>query len=280
MREKSFSRKDKLMTKFPRIMVGGVSLPRLICGTNWFLGYSHTSAAKDRFIKEYFDRKKIADILETFLKHGVDAVLGPTNDLLAGAIREAQQRTGKKIIYICTPGVIEDLDWVAKNGAMFCFPHQSVVDPMVDISRKKIPGVETWLKAIRERGLIPGLSTHNPEAIVCADSDNLDVESYTQPYNASGFLCQVETDWIATVIRQARKPVMVIKPLAAGHLLPHTGLAFVWSTIRPIDMVAIGTMSSYEAEEDIELSLSFLEQRNANVQLQKTRSKKGLEFNT
>jgi len=261
-------------------MVGGVSLPRLICGTNWFLGYSHTSAAKDRFLKEYFDRKKIADILEIFLKHDVDAVFGPTNGLLAEAIQEAQQRTGKKIIFICIPEKIEDLDWVAENGATFCFPHQCVVDPMLDTSGKKIPGVEIWLKAIRERGLIPGLSTHKPETIVCADSNNLDVESYTQPYNASGFLCQVETDWVAAVIRQARKPVMVIKPLAAGHLLPHAGFAFVWSTIRPIDMVVIGTMSPYEAEEDIELSLSFLEQRNANVKLQKTRSKKDLEFNT
>jgi hypothetical protein len=40
------------MTEFPRTTVGGVSLPRLIAGTNWFLGYSHTSLAKDRFIKE------------------------------------------------------------------------------------------------------------------------------------------------------------------------------------------------------------------------------------
>jgi hypothetical protein len=40
---------------FPRTMVGGVSLSRLIIGTNWFLGYSHTSLAKDNFIKSYQD---------------------------------------------------------------------------------------------------------------------------------------------------------------------------------------------------------------------------------
>jgi len=32
---------------FPRTTVGGVSLPRMIIGTNWFLGWSHTTAAKD-----------------------------------------------------------------------------------------------------------------------------------------------------------------------------------------------------------------------------------------
>jgi len=39
------------MTEFPRTNVGGVSLPRMIIGSNWFLGYSHTSLAKDHFIK-------------------------------------------------------------------------------------------------------------------------------------------------------------------------------------------------------------------------------------
>ena len=53
---------------FPRTTVGGVSVSRLIIGTNWFLGYSHTSAAKDQFIKSYQTRESIADILEVFLE--------------------------------------------------------------------------------------------------------------------------------------------------------------------------------------------------------------------
>jgi len=38
------------LNKFPRTTVGGVSLPCLLVGTNWFLGWSHTSLAKDIFI--------------------------------------------------------------------------------------------------------------------------------------------------------------------------------------------------------------------------------------
>ena len=44
------------MDEFPRTMVGGVSLPRLIIGSNWFKGYSHTSVPKDHFILEYQTR--------------------------------------------------------------------------------------------------------------------------------------------------------------------------------------------------------------------------------
>jgi hypothetical protein len=42
-------------------------------------------------------------------------------------------------------------------------------------------------------------------------------------------------------------------------------------------MVTIGTMSPYEAEEVIELSLACLERRKAEVELQFTRSKKALQ---
>ena len=124
--------------------------------------------------------------------------------------------------------------------------------------------------------MIPGLSSHMPEAVTCADACGADVETYIQPYNAAGFLCQVETDWLQRIFHGARKPVMTIKPLAAGRLLPPTGLAFVWSTIRDCDLVTIGVMSAYEAEEVVEISRAYLEGRRAAVELQYTRSKKSL----
>jgi len=91
------------MDLFPRTTVGGVSLPRLIVGSNWFLGYSHTSLAKDKFIKDFQTRDKIAGILSVFLENGVDAVMGPVNPLLENAIQEAEQKSGQSIIRIYTP---------------------------------------------------------------------------------------------------------------------------------------------------------------------------------
>jgi hypothetical protein len=65
------------MSAFPRTTVGGLSLSRIIIGTNWFLGWSHTTAAKDAHIREHVcNRNKIADIFEVFLKRGVDTIMG------------------------------------------------------------------------------------------------------------------------------------------------------------------------------------------------------------
>mgnify|MGYP001281080947 FL=1 len=266
------------MNKFPRTIVGGISLPRLICGTNWLLGYSHTSSGQNNFIKQYMDEEKVVEIFMTFLKYDIDAVMGPSNDFLVKCIKKAENKSGKKIMYICTPGKIEEVEWAKENGATFCFPHQSVTDTFVNREKKSMEGIEVWLKKIREFDMIPGLSTHTPETILYADKENIDVESYIQLYNVLGFLCQVEIEWIHNIIHEAKKPVMTIKPLAAGRISPFPGLVFVWNTIRDIDMVTIGCMSQYEVEEDINISLSILEKRKTDIELQKTRSKKSFEI--
>ena len=87
---------------------------------------------------------------------------------------------------------------------------------------------------------------------------------------------QVEVDWVHRVIQKAKKPVLTIKPLAAGRLLPLVGLAFNWATLRDQDMVCIGCLTPDEAKEDIEISLAQLERRAAQVELQGTRSKASL----
>jgi hypothetical protein len=86
----------------------------------------------------------------------------------------------------------------------------------------------------------------------------------------------VEADWVMRGIKNAKKPVMTIKPLAAGRLLPPVGLAFVWNTIRDQDMVTIGTTTPDEAREVIDLSLDFLNRRLPDNELQTTRSKEFL----
>lgn len=275
------------MMPFPRTNVGGVSLSRMIIGTNWLLGYSHQSLAKDAFIKSYQDAKRIADVLEVYLNAGVDTAMAwlNTNPVFVEGFQEAQERTGKKVIVIDTPslplngteidfdGTARILDQSAADGAAFLLPHQCFTDVMLDRAARRIRGMDRVCAMIRERGMIPGLSTHMPESVVYADESSLDVETYVQIYNAAGFLMQVEVEWAHQIIHNAAKPVLSIKPMAAGRLSPLVGLAFAWSTLRDQDMVAVGAMTPGEASEDIELSLSLLERRTPDITLQRTRSK-------
>lgn len=277
------------MNEFPRTTVGGISMPRMIIGSNWFLGYSHTSLAKDKFIKEHQTRERIARILAVFLQNGVDAVMAGPTQLLEEAILDAEDQTGRRMIRILTPifnvvpgGKPEQepevmIDLCKKLNATFCMPHQAVTDALIDRTIGKIRDIDRYTSLIRERGMVPGLSSHMPESVVYADKTGADVETYIQIYNSAGFLMQVEADWVQRIIKNAQKPVMTIKPLAAGRLLPIAGLAFVWNTIRPQDMVTIGTTTPDEAREVIDLSLDLLSHQMPQLELQKTRSKSSLQ---
>jgi hypothetical protein len=270
-------------------MIEDLSVSRLVIGTNWFLGFSHTSKAKDLDIVETMTAERIADILVTFMKAGVDTLYGMRPDpKLVQGVAEAEQRTGKKCITIAIPTLPKEicpdsageaereLDAHADIGVSVCMPHQCTTDALVNRRTRSLDGMETYLRMIRERGMIPGLSTHMPETPEYADASGLDVATYIQIYNAAGFLMQIEIDWVQRMIWRAKQPVITIKPLAAGKLPPLVGLAFSWSTIRERDMVCIGTSSPYEAEEVVEYSLSILEHRVPHVELQKTRSKESL----
>jgi hypothetical protein len=263
----------------------------MIIGTNWFLGWSHCTAAKDAFIKEEIaNPKRLADIIEVFFRAGVDTIMGLINGpVLPEAIKEAEDRTGVKAIVVSTPGfptnprtpfdgwdlgeVERILDAQVEHGATFCLPHTSTTDVMVDKCTREVRQFDVLCRMIRDRGMIPGLSTHVPESIIYADETGLDVETYISLYNAMGFLMQVEVDWTNRIIHGAKKPVMTIKPLAAGQIRPFQGLAFSWTTLRDIDMVTVGTMTPREAQEVIDISLDILSRRRTTVKLQETRSK-------
>ena len=279
------------MAHFPRTKVGGVSLPRMIIGTNWFLGYTHCTNAKTECVQRLvMNPKSIADIIEVFLKAGVDAIMCPhTKTCMFDAIREAEQRTGTKAIVIATPSfstnprtpfdgfdlseAARTLDEVAANGASFCMPHTSTTDVMVDKCMREVRRMDALCRLIRERGMIPGLSTHVPETVVYADETGLDVETYIQIFNSMGYLMQLEVDWVARIIQEAKKPVMTIKSMAAGQLRPYQALMFSWNAIRDCDMVTVGTMAPEEAKELVDLSLDILARRPNLAELQKTRSK-------
>ncbi|MCX7029578.1 MAG: hypothetical protein NTU62_05595 [Spirochaetes bacterium] len=266
---------------FPRTTVGGVSLSRMIVGTNWMLGYSHTSGAADALIaRAGRSPGAIAAIVGAFLERGVDAMMGGfgENPVLNDGVKMAEDRAGRGIVRIDSPIVdVADsaearrraaatFDRSRAAGAVFCMPHHTSVEQLVDKGRQLIHRLPDYLSLIRDRGMLPGLSAHMPEVVVYADANGYDVETYIQIYNCAGFLMQVEVEYIHRVIWNAKKPVMTIKPMAAGRLSPFVGLSFSWATIRPCDLVTVGCLTPEEAAEDVEISLAAIERRRPDIE--------------
>ena len=270
-----------MLQQFPRTMVGGVSLPRILIGTNWLLGWSHTGAAADKAIQERYQKPEdFYPVFRAYLDHGINAVMGPISSipLALNAVRYAEQKYGQKIIIIDTPALdVDDTPEArakanatvknsAASGCTFCLIHHTSQEQLVNKNKEEITRLPDYLAMIRDAGLIPGLSAHMPEAILYSDKNGYDVETYIQIFNCMGFLMQVEVEAVAKIIRNAKKPVMTIKPFAAGRTTPFIGLNFNWDVIRPCDMITIGASTELEAREDIEYSFAALERRAPNVE--------------
>lgn len=266
--------------EFPRTTVAGVSLSRMIIGTNWMLGWSHKNPSVDHQIKRRFPDGKCAWLmLKNFLDHGVDTIMGMMQQerIMQEAVRYAEEHSGKKMIVVDTPIINVDDNRQAREearrvihrckeaGAAFCLLHHSSVEQLVNKNKHEITRLEDYTQMIREEGMIPGLSAHMPEIILYADENEYDVETYIQLYNCVGFLMQVEVETVAKIIHQAKKPVMTIKPMAAGRVTPFVGLNFVWNTIREQDMVTVGCTDAEEAMEDIEISRAAIERRLPDI---------------
>ena len=269
-----------MMTQFPRTVVGGLSLSRMIIGTNWLAGWSHRTPSADAMIKErHAAPESIEPMLDVFLSHGVDTMMAPFGQTPAilEAVRRAEQKHGRGMILIDTPMINVDDNPNARReaeaairrsremGAQFCLLHHSSAEQLVNKNKHEITRLDDYTKMIRDAGLIPGLSAHMPELVVYSDEQGYDVETYIQIYNCMGFLMQVEIETVNQIIRAAKKPVMTIKPMAAGRCTPFVGLNFSWATIRDCDMVTVGCFNEREAAEDVELSLAALERRAPNV---------------
>ncbi|MDO5444560.1 MAG: hypothetical protein Q4F31_02950 [Eubacteriales bacterium] len=266
---------------FPRTEVGGVSLPRMIIGTNWLLGWSHTGAAADQGIKDRYQKPSdFYPILHEYLENGINAIMGPASDheLLVEAIHYTEDRDGKGFIIVDTPvvdvsdslnGRIEAEKIIKKSaqiGSSFCLIHHVSVEQLINKGKREITRLPDYLTMIRENGLIPGCGAHMPEVILYCDANQYDVETYIQIFNCMGFMMQIEIENVARIINSAKHPVMTIKPMAAGRTTPYVGLTFNWNVIRNCDMVTVGANSALEAREDIEYSFAALEHRFPDVE--------------
>jgi hypothetical protein len=266
---------------FPRTTVAGVSLPRLLIGSNWIFGWSHTGHAADVFIKEQHSTVDATlSVLNAFLGYGIDAWMAPfsSHPEALEKIRRIQDKIGKKIILIDTPILNMDDSEAARKesraiiktsaeiGSTFCLIHHSCCEQLINKNKKTMDRLPDYTDMIREAGLIPGLSAHMPEIIQYTDLNGYDVETYIQIFNCLGFLMQVEIESVIRIIHEAKKPVMTIKPMAAGRTTPYVGLTFNWNVLRPQDMITVGCVTEHEAHEDVEISLAALEKRLPNLE--------------
>ncbi len=270
------------MSEMQYTRIDGLKISRIICGSNPFFGYSHFTRSRDMWMRRYFTDSRIEEVMEEGCRLGINCILSGIQERLHPIILNLREK-GYNMHWICTPGgssiseVKRGIKWCSDHDVEICMPHQNYTDNNLVPSENRLIGYHQLVGKIRDRGMIPGLSTHRPETVVTMDKSDEDVETYVLPFNSIGFLSNVEVEWVQRVINNTPKPLMIIKPLAAARLTPEVGLPFVLGNIKPEDAVSIGFSNPMEVQEDMQIVTSVLSGQIERMPLTTSRSKEIFE---
>lgn len=245
------------MFNFPVIDIEGVKVPKFLIGINSLLGWSHTSAGRDEWIKKYFTVDKIAGVFAHCIRLGLYGVLGPVYPKLHDAIKMAEDMTGQGMLFVST--TFGDVNTTAQQvktlkdfGSPICCIHGGWADGW-QVRDGKLEGFENLLSIIRDAGLIPGSACHNAKILKILNDNNYDCAVFVTPVNKMGFYMNPSKEFALEVIGNCSKPIIAIKPLASGRFEEgkvKDWLKWVMDTKGVFAMV-IGFMSEEEATEDI-----------------------------
>lgn len=245
------------MNGIPMVDVEGVKVPKLLIGTNSLLGWSHTSAGRDRWIRKYFTSRRIAKVFEKCIELGVHGVLGPVWPRLVKAIGIAEKETGEQMVFVSTTigdpnDTQKQLDALKGLYSPVCCIHGWWTDNW-SVENGRLVGFETQLQMIRGAGLVPGVACHNGDRLRMVDEGGYDVSVFVTPVNKLGFYMSPNQKSILDAVSRTRKPVIAIKPLAGGRFdegkIPEW-LEWVLNQ-DGVSGLCVGFMSKEEAQEDI-----------------------------
>jgi len=249
----------------PKVRIGGYGVTRLVLGSNPFLGFSHFSQARSRWLRGYFTVDRVVEVMRRCQELGVNAVVGPADEKLFQALEEAGKASGERMTWISTtygkpdPGQqSREIRWLAGRGAEICLIHAGYTDTHHVQAENRVVGLEELLKLVRDLGMVPGVSTHNPQTVRTCERAGYDTEAYILPINTTGYLCPTEPSQVSRLIRGVEKTFVAIKPLASGRITPYEGLSYAYAAVKDRDTVALGISSVEEAEEDISLVKGLL----------------------
>ncbi|MBR0303006.1 MAG: hypothetical protein IJQ80_04080, partial [Clostridia bacterium] len=144
---------------FPRTEVGGLSLSRLIIGTNWLAGYSHRSSSADNMIKaRHSSPDTIVPMLDVFLSHGVDTIMAPfgMTPAIYEAVKIAEEKNSRGMIMVDTPVINVDDNEAARReaertirecaarGAKICLIHHYSAEQLVNKNLRQIVRLDDY----------------------------------------------------------------------------------------------------------------------------------------
>jgi len=237
----------------PTIVLGKHIISRLISGCNPILGYSYMGPFADRAMKEYFTRERVIRFhydceKAGIITHQMSYVGNETSHHLPGP------GSGRQLI--CLMSEIDKIEDAIKIiNPIGLSHHGGVTDRLFAGGKSEV--VHDFVKAVRDKGILAGVSAHNPDCIKQIADEDWDVDFFMTCFyfltrKIAGKAVDIPTLEIShpffkddpkimvKVIQQVKQPCLVYKILGAGRQcssqeMVRSAFQFAFENIKPVD---------------------------------------------
>ena len=212
---------DSSSATIPSIMLGQHKISRLICGSNPFLGYSYLGHHVDKHMKDYYTNERVVEILLKCEEVGITAHQSSMRHDYLNLLRER----GSKMQVFTLSSDRENIDKDISNYNPFALAHHGgVTDRLFAEGKSEV--VHDYVKAVKDKGIMAGVSAHNPDVIKRIADDGWEVDFFmtcfyyltrkmdnpellpTLPVGAYQFY-RDDPKFMTSVIRQVKQPCLL-----------------------------------------------------------------------
>ena len=249
----------------PNINLGRHRVSRLIIGDNPFYGYSHFNKLFSEHMTEWSTPEHVCQTLRQCETVGINTWQITYKERAVSDLQKHREGGGKIQFLVLGNHALEEdsslIPKMAKLGAI------GIVHHGVMTSRRWRAGEQSkiidFIKAVRNSGVMTGVSVHDPAILDSIESQNWDVDFFmTALYNRARAPEELERilgkevplgeaflpgdpEKMCKVIRQSRKVCLAYKVLAAGRLIDshetkETAFRFALENIKPTDGIIVG----------------------------------------
>src|SRR5438045_2326329 len=146
----------------PRVKFGKTEITRLIIGSNPFYGYSHFNRILDQTMREWYTQDRRMEVLQSCERHGINIWQVHYDPQLPEDFKRYRAEGGRMhMVLLASPDLVKNpgmLSDAAKLGPLGIAHHGNVTDDRFRAGEKN--KVRDFLKAVRDVGVMVGLSTH------------------------------------------------------------------------------------------------------------------------
>jgi hypothetical protein len=263
----------------PKVSFGKSQITRLIIGSNPFYGYSHFNRILDQHMREWYTQDRKMEVLHACERHGIGTWQLHYNDQPVDDFKRYRAEGGRmNLILLADFELMKDpklLPEVVKLGPLGIAHHGNRTDERFRNGEKE--KVKEFLKAVRDAGVMVGLSTHHPAVIDTVESEAWDIDYYQTclyritrtPEEARAeygeaplgeIYMEKDPERMCRMIRQTRKPCLAFKLFGAGRSISspeqiERAFRFALTNIKPTDAVIVGMYPRFkdEVRENTEL---------------------------